>query len=140
MKCYVSSRTQHRAAVSSLYRMIEASGHTVARDWTAFDEGAVVDARHASLLASRILDGIGESDRFVLITDPAGSDIYVELGIALAANAATGKPRIYAVGPHGGRTLMHAHPAIRHVATVADLLEKECPGLLCTEAESVTFS
>jgi hypothetical protein len=71
-------------------------------------------------------EGILESDIFVLISDPEGTDMYAELGVALAENTrAHGRPRIYVVGEHGRRSVMQLHPAVTHVDALQAVFQKE---------------
>jgi len=140
MKWYVSSRTRHKAAVRGLLELLTLHGHDAACDWTRFDQKEVADTRHASGLALDVSSAIKDCDIFMMIGDEAGTDMYVELGIALAYNAQAGKPLIYVVGSHGKRSLMHSHPAIRHEPTVADVFRKVCPEIPADSVRQYRFS
>ncbi len=61
-------------------------------------------------MAKKIESEIKKCDTFVLISDRAGTDMFVELGIATSL-----KKKIYIVGKWNKRSLMHFHPSIKHV-------------------------
>lgn len=67
-----------------------------------------------------------DTDVFVIISDPEGTDIFVELGIALgSATSKNGIPRIYSVGEYSKRSLMSLHPSIIHCDNLAQVFEQE---------------
>jgi hypothetical protein len=140
MKWYVSSRTRHRAAVRGLLELLAQHGHEAACDWTRFDQKEVANPRQVSSLALNVSLAIKDCDIFMMIGDDAGTDMYVELGIALAYNAPAGKPLIYVVGSHSERSLMHSHPAIRHESTVANVFRKACPEIPADLVRQYSFS
>jgi len=79
---------------------------------------------------------LAHADVFVLISDEAGTDMFVELGIAIAQWMQNKKMRIYIVGKHNKRSLMHLHPAINHVNRIEEIFEKECPNMLIPKNNS----
>lgn len=70
-------------------------------------------------MAAKIEKEIKSCDVFILISDKAGTDMFVESGLAIAF-----KKRIYVVGRWNKRSLMHFHPQIKHVDSLEELLEK----------------
>ena len=77
--------------------------------------------KEVQLLAEEVVQSILDSDIFVLISDPEGTDMFVELGICLN-NA---EARIYIVGKHSKRSLMQLHPRIKHVSTLKEVFDSE---------------
>ncbi len=63
--------------------------------------------------------------KIVLISDPEGIDMFVELGIAISNALESGKPKIYAVGDYNKRSLMHFHPKINHVNNLEEIFLEE---------------
>jgi len=124
MKWYFASRTRHQETISKIYQTLRNKGHTVVFDWTQLKIVKPYEEHSCKAIAEDISTSIPNADIFVLISDAAGTDMFVELGIALAH-----KKKIYVVGEHNKRSLMHFHPSIIHVDTIKEVLDKECPGI-----------
>ena len=122
MKWYFASRVRHQENLKKVAEFLKLQNQEFLSDWV-FAESLKPyhdNISEVSKLANTVVSAILESDIFVLISDPEGTDMFVELGIALASNA-----RIYIVGEHGKRSLMQLHPAIIHIEKLEDIFEKE---------------
>lgn len=73
----------------------------------------------------KIIKALLATEIFVLISDPEGTDMFIELGICLAHKELSGKKRIYIVGKHSRRSLMQLHPDITHVNSLEEVLDAE---------------
>lgn len=128
MKWYFSSRTRHRDSLIAISKFLETKGQTINSGWI-YIEGLIPykeNGARATEVARDVTRAILNSEIFVLISDPEGTDMFVELGIALGKyNASPESIRIYIVGEHGNRSLMQLHPAITHLSVVKEVLEKE---------------
>ena len=128
MKWYFASRTRHREFVESLIHTLKINGHEVVFDWTLLKlRLPFQNYPENSQFADALSLAIPLADVFVLLSDPAGTDMFIELGIALANFIDHKKPRIYIVGKHNKRSLMHLHSGIIHVDTLQEVFKKECP-------------
>ena len=94
----------------------------------------------SSLVAKDISAALKEVDIFVLITDKAGTDMFIELGIAIGIGLDNDKTKIYAVGKFNDRSLMHFHPIIRRVDKLSDVFNIECPEILTPESTALLSS
>jgi hypothetical protein len=132
MKWYFAARTKQRELITTLTHTLQASGHEVVFQWSTLPTLEPYDQHESACkkTAQKITEAISQSDIFVLISDPGGTDMFVELGIALANNARIKKPRIYIVGAYNKRSLMHLHPCIQHADVLEDVFRKECPQIL----------
>lgn len=127
MKWYFASRTRHQELLHAFAQLLEIQGETVVSEWlgiekfTSYEDELERVQDFADTITKQVLD----ADIFVLISDAAGTDMFIELGIALGQHA-QGKPfRIYIVGEHAKRSLMQLHPALIHIESLEELLEKE---------------
>lgn len=126
MKVYVSSRFNRKEEVRSLFRALAAKGHTITRDWTQDPVIKPYDADPDSSKSHAIesAKAITGADCHILLTDETATGSYVEFGIAVASNIATGKPRIIVVGSHNARTMFFFHPSVERVETPEEALAK----------------
>ncbi len=129
MKWYFASRTRHRELIDSVSKALEGKGHEVTFKWPSIGSLAPYDknAKKCSEVAKNISSAIPNADVFVLISDQEGTDMFVELGIALACWEKNKKYKIYVVGEHNKRSLMHLHPGIIHTNSLNEVFSKECP-------------
>ncbi len=127
MKWYFAARTRHTETLKQLSSFLESKGETINSDWIyigmlkPFSEN-VERVREVSVHCT---EAVLSADIFVLISDPEGTDMYAELGMALGQWTTTKKPKIYTVGEHAERSVMQLHPAAVHVKTVGDVLRAE---------------
>ena len=129
MKWYISSRTQHRNLVKSFMSYLELNGHETLYDWTKLEFlkpfNSEVNDEKCRKISSDISKALENFDVFVLISDAEGTDMFVELGMAIIYKIKNNKSRIYVVGKYNKRSLMHFHPFIIHVDSLNDVLIKE---------------
>jgi hypothetical protein len=110
MKVYVAAGFLEKASVRAVHRRLHERGHAVTVDWT---EHAGVELpereRQAATVAGyagRDFAGVAAADVFILLAEPAaGRAEYVELGIALHANAVAGTPLVYVVGEDSNESI-----------------------------------
>ncbi|MEK9207501.1 MAG: hypothetical protein AAB922_03405 [Patescibacteria group bacterium] len=68
------------------------------------------------------MDGVRNSDIFVLLTNEDGIGMYVELGMAIMSKIHKGKPRrVYVIGNKLGRSMFFFHPSVRRRKTIEDV-------------------
>lgn len=118
MKFYFASRYRHREKLLKVKEQLEAHKHRVVSSWLTVDSLRPYDERskECRAMAARIEREIKSCDIFILISDKAGTDMFIESGIAIAL-----KKEIYVIGKWGKRSLMHFHPKIKHVATLSEI-------------------
>ncbi len=125
MKFYIASRFARIPDVRKITETIEGMGHDVSFDWT--QHKSLVPYKNNSVLAKEyaIVDvkGVLDCDVFILLTDIAGTGMYVEFGIALALNIKTGSPKIFVVGNHDNCSFYY-HPNVVLKNTVEEVLEE----------------
>ena len=134
MKWYFATRTKNAGLVKKISEVLESRGHEVSFDWTKYGKIRLSDEPACRDVAEKISRAIMESDVFVLISDSSGTDMYTEKGIAIANAYHMSKPRIYAVGEHNKRSVMHLHPSIKHMS-LREVFAKECPEIRFSEFE-----
>ena len=119
MKFYFASRFRYKEKISEISKLLESKKHKVISSWInspslkPYEE----NEKECRLMAKNIESEIKKCDVFVLIDDRAGTDMFVELGIAISL-----KKKIYVVGKYGKRSLMHLHPQIKNMLSMDDLL------------------
>lgn len=132
MKWYFASRTRHQKKIQELCDVMKSNGHEVSYEWSKL--GILKPYHDNSEQCSSIADSIScalkETDIFVLFSDKEGTDMYLELGIAIGCNMFDNNSRIYAVGEFNDRSLMHYTSVIKKVDTLSDLLYQECPDII----------
>ncbi len=129
MNWYFASRTRHQVALATLSKQLENKGEGIKSTWVYGTETLLPYSENiekSKKIAVMDIKGVVESDVFVLISDPAGTDMFAELGAALGKDASSpGSIRIYIVGEHSKRSLIQLHPAIVHAPTLKDVFAKE---------------
>lgn len=128
MKWYFAGRVRHKENLIEIFKYLETKGEIIVSDWVY--EGSH-KPYHENLeevqdLASRVVSSLLETDIFVLISDPEGTDMFVELGVCLAQEKITpGSVHIYIIGKYSKRSLMQLHPSIQHLKNIQELFAKE---------------
>ncbi|MDB4984455.1 MAG: hypothetical protein JWM20_634 [Patescibacteria group bacterium] len=128
MKWYFASRVRHTENLVKASEFLVSQGQEIVSTWIY---GKSLKPYHehvqeAQQVGSENLQAILETDIFVLISDAEGTDMFVELGAALAcATERPGSIRIYNVGEYSKRSLMQVHPAIIHVSSMEDVFVNE---------------
>ena len=122
MKFYIAARFDKRDEVKKLQNVLAEMGHEIVGDWTDHKPIKPYSENHdiARDYASDDINGVKNADSFIILSDEAGTGMYVELGAAIAANALKGKPKIYAVGEHNSRSMFYFHPAVKRLSSVED--------------------
>ena len=127
MKWYFASRIRHKNLLLEVCEFLQDRGEIIASDWIYQDSLKPYDLNLPKVqpFSQEVVKNILAADIFVLISDPEGTDMFIELGIALAKNNINSNNKIYAVGEHSKRSLMQLHPAIIHVPTLEELFKQE---------------
>jgi len=129
MKWYIAARRRCQAPVSQLFEILVKEGHEVIFNWTKMGK---VGLAHENVAKNRNLAdlmgyAITNSDVFMMMSDAEGTDMYLELGMAILNKQREQKPRVYSIGTYGYGSLMQHHPSIEHTASVMEVFMKECP-------------
>jgi|SRR3989344_4538039 len=136
MKWYFASRTRHKSKIGLLKKILEDNNNSVTFDWTSIDgfNPSIDDYRRYKKIFEKISKSVSDADIFVLISDSDGTDMFVELGIAINNHLNKNFPKkIYVVGKYNKRSLMHFHPSITHVSSIKDVFYREIPEVLNEE-------
>ena len=146
MKWYFASRMRHKKSIEKITSLLKSQNHEIVYEWSKSDSLKPYKENliKSSLLAKEISDSLKNTDIFVLISDEAGTDMFIELGIVIGRYLEDNKLKVYAVGKFNDRSLMHFHPAIKRVDKLSDVFSMECPELLnCSNSDffsSLDFS
>ena len=132
MKWYFASRMRHKEAIDNIVNFLKSQNHKVVYEWSKLDSMKPYpeNSNQSSLVAKEISVALKDVDIFVLITDEAGTDMFIELGIVIGRWLDNNKTKIYSVGKFNDRSLMHFHPAIKRVDKLRDVFSIEYPQLL----------
>ena len=127
MKWYFASRTRHQKKIHALSEFLKKQGEEIVSDWIYTDSQTLMpyteNLAASQDLSERIVTSILDCDNFVLISDPEGTDMFIELGIALARTASK-SPSIYIIGKYSKRSLMQLHPSTIHLETIEELFKQ----------------
>jgi len=128
MKWYFASRKKHKQIIGKLIRILKENGQDTVFDWTELDDIKPYsnNQKIASEISNKISLALLNTEIFVLISDKEGTDMFVELGIAIANWLKNKRIRIYIVGEWNKRSLMHLHPAVIHVNSLKEIFYNEC--------------
>src|SRR3989344_3618854 len=128
MKGYFASRKKHKQIIGKLIRILKENGQDTVFDWTELDDIKPYsnNQKIASEISNKISLALLNTEIFVLISDKEGTDMFVELGIAIANWLKNKRIRIYIVGEWNKRSLMHLHPAVIHVNSLKEIFYNEC--------------
>src|SRR3989344_106024 len=124
MKFYIAARFDKRDEVKELHKVIIETGHEIVGDWTGHQPIKPYD-KNQDMAKEYSVDDINsakDADVFIILSDEAGTGMYVELGAAIASNLLIGKPKIYAVGEHNSRSMFYFHPSVERFSSVEDVL------------------
>jgi len=127
MKWYFASRTRHQKKLAAVAKFLESQGEVVLSDWLNGEIFSSYDDNLESVqeFSKNIVRALIDSEIFVLISDPEGTDMFIELGVCLAHEGLPEAKRIYIVGDHSKRSLMQLHPAIKHVKNLEEVFDAE---------------
>ncbi|MBS3175938.1 hypothetical protein J4457_01745 [Candidatus Woesearchaeota archaeon] len=112
--------------VRDLYEQFKKLGHEIATDWTLHKpikpyENNPEIAREYSV---EDVDAARNCDVFILMTDEAGTGVYVELGAAISSNLEHGKPKIYVIGKHTSHSMFYFHPSVNRRKNINEVFEE----------------
>ena len=127
MKWYFASRTRHQEQLRNIADQLEQQGETITSRWLYIQKFESYDENRETIkqFAQDVVTQIQDADIFVLLSDAGGTDMFLELGVALGKHASGHPISIYIVGKHSKRSLMQLHPATRHVGSLGEVFEKE---------------
>lgn len=132
MKWYFASRTKHKNFIKKLSGLLLNKGQEIAFNWTELGllEPYQNNVKACSDIAEQITKAVTDTDVFILISDQEGTDMFIELGLALGERARGQKIRIYVVGKFNARSLMHFHSGINRVDRLEEVFKIEFPEFL----------
>lgn len=132
---------RHKESIDKIVNFLKSQNHKIVYEWSKLGslKPYKENSNKVSLVAEEISLSLKDIDIFVLITDEAGTDMFIELGIVLGRWLDNSKTKIYAVGKFNDRSLMHFHPAIKRVDKLRDVFSIECPELL-TQRDAVLLT
>jgi hypothetical protein len=124
MKIYIASRFDKKDAIQNLQKVLSDNGHTISADWTRHKRIKPYEENRdlAKEFSMEYMEGVKNSDIFILITDDAGKGMYTELGAAIMLNTLFGKPEIYVIGEHISNTIFFFHPAVKRLGSVQEIV------------------
>ena len=132
MKWYFASRTKQKESINRIVNFLKSQNHSVVYDWSKLDslEPYQDNSDKCSNIANEISKALLDTDIFVLISDEGGTDMFIELGIAIGKWLQNKNIKIYAIGKFNNKSLMHYHPGIKRLNKLSDVFSIECPKLL----------
>lgn len=121
MKFYIASRFGNKEEVRKIIEFLRERGHDVSMDWTVHESIKPFEKNmeRAKRYAIEDIDGVRDCDVFILISDEAGTGMYIELGVAIALDK-----RIFVVGEHTERTIFYFHPKIQRRDSIEDVFRE----------------
>lgn len=136
VKAYVAGRISRQNEVKEIVETLKAVGVVITREWTWTDtitsekEAAAYRKREYTQPSQKYhreaeddIQAVLEADVFIILTDEQGSSMYVEMGVAFAAQKLTGKPKwIYAIGPHFDRMVFYQYKNVKRVNSVQEIV------------------
>ncbi|MFH1500888.1 MAG: hypothetical protein ABIE22_02980 [archaeon] len=114
MKFYISAKWQLIEEVREIYKLLKEKGHEITEDWTLHNSVKPYDkdVEISKNYAIKDMQGVLNSDVYILLSDDKGIGKYVELGAAIASNILCGKPIIYVIGSLNNQSQFYLHPSI----------------------------
>jgi len=124
MKAYIASRQSQRGYVEKISEQLKKKEYELIFNWIELpDLRPYKDNENESrAISKKIVDSIKGSDLFLLISDSGGTDMFIELGIAISENSMKGSPKIYCIGEHNNRSLMLHHPSIKRINSIEEIV------------------
>lgn len=100
---------------------IESRGHEITADWTKHKplESYPDNAQISMEYAAEDLKGVRNCDAFIMVSDPEGTGIYIELGAAIAL----GK-KVFMIGPHTSHSVFFLLPQIKIVENLEEVFKE----------------
>lgn len=127
MKWYFASRVRHQSQLTKISEFLTGIGESFNSNWIHFGslKPYLENIDKVQPFAREVIESIFDSDIFVLISDPEGTDMFIELGVALSKKRSQKNMRIYIIGEHSKRSLMQLHPDIVHLNNLAEVFKLE---------------
>lgn len=119
MKFYFASRYRNKEKLLKFTQSLSAKKHKVVSSWLQIGSLKPYEnnREHSQKMAAKIVREIKSCDVFVLLSDRAGTDMFIEFGLAVAFNK-----KIYVVGKWNKRSLMHFYPSIIQLDKIEEVL------------------
>lgn len=124
MKFYVTGRSNNYERVKEVCARIKAAGHEISFEWTALPSVKPYNEHQeqAADFAKQSVDGMVETDVYIIFAHEDGTGVYTEFGSALATRALRGAPRIMAIGKENQKFAMfNYHPDIEWFDSIEDV-------------------
>ena len=125
-KVYISARFNKKEEVIELGNLLTNRGYEVVSNWVSHKSIKPYE-KNQDLAKQYSIEDITNSmscDHFILLTNNAGTGMYVELGAAIGHNTEFGKPLIYVVGDYINRSMFYFHPVVNRVENIEDLIAR----------------
>lgn len=132
MNWYLASRMRHRETIKKINSLLKSKNQNISYEWAELKtlKPYPENKTECSKVAKEISESISNTDIFILISDKEGTDMFIELGIILEKWRDNKLKKVYILGKHKDRSLMHFHPAIKKEETLKEILAKEIPNKL----------
>jgi hypothetical protein len=127
MKWYFASRMKHKSKITDISKFLKDRGETVISEWIYKDSLKPYKENISKIqpFSEEVVSSLLDTDIFVLISDPEGTDMFIELGICLAKKILSKNIKIYIVGEYSKRSLMQLHPSIIHARNIEEVFNIE---------------
>jgi hypothetical protein len=124
MKCFITGRSSNIPEVERTIAAVRALGHEVTFDWPTLPmvKPYAQNPDKAATFATSAIQGIIDTDVYILLAHHDGAGVFTELGAALALAQLHGKLRIYAIAKEIPEAMFHYHPAIVWKETIEEVL------------------
>lgn len=126
MDFYISARTREISRVRMMYSLLEERGHSISYDWTQrygkIKRPYIENPSEVRKLSQDVLEGIKNSDVFILLIDKNGTDMYSELASALSFNLDNSKPLIYIIGERDSPSIFSFNSSVKFRISLEDIL------------------
>lgn len=127
MNWYFASRMRHRKSINEIIKILKSKNQSVSYEWSELKSLKPYNenSERSSIIAKQINNSLEKTDIFVMISDKEGTDMFIELGIIIEQKNKKDKIKIYVVGEHNDRSLMHFHPNIIRVKNLKGIFSEE---------------
>ncbi len=121
MKFFVSGKIGHENVAKEAMLALRKAGHEITFDWTTIEHLAPYDNNSSASRETAVKEsqGVLDADVLVIFAHKNGVGLYVELGIAIAANM----PIRVITGTESNTIFFH-HPLVKKVASLEEVIEE----------------
>lgn len=125
-KVYIASRFAKKEEARSLLKKLDAQKYESVTIWLDFPNLRPLEENLTKTkeCAEKCLVAINTCDIFILLSDEAGTGMYIELGAALSQSVQFSKPKVFVVGPHGTNSIFSYHPNITWLQNLDELFKR----------------